>query len=534
MSFFGFNKLKFFNFFAEYFIGIMSIYILVVFVLLTSNIYGILIQKVVSEIVAFILFLTCFFILQENFFLGWDNVLQVKFNGFNKFTILTPLTIFSKFAVSFFSVVYFLIISDFLRDYKITSFEYLLLLTFAVLGLLLLCGTNDFLSTFLSIELISLSSYFLASFRKVSSYSLEAGIKYLVVGAISSTFFLMGSSFIYAYSGSIIFSDINFILTDFSKILINCCDSAFTLCFFKQEFSITLTHYNFLVNIGAILVVLSIFIKLALAPFHVWSLDVYEGSPSISTFFFSTITKLSFFVFLYRFCFLTFYDSYDQFWIFYSIIIGFLSVLFGSFGGLRQKKIKTLLAYSSISHMGYALLSFSTFSSLGFEMLFFYLISYVISNIIVWYIVLGLKKPKNNSNKRSKDISDFILLSKSNKFLAFSLSIAFFSLAGIPPLLGFIAKFGIFLTLILEQFYSLAILIILCSVVSTFYYIRVVKVLYFENLLVGKLYSFNSKNILILCFSVCLLIFLFIKPTVLYLIIHKMVLFENLPNYKVK
>jgi NADH:ubiquinone oxidoreductase subunit 2 (subunit N) len=458
-----------------------------------------------------------------------------------------------------------------------------LLLLFAVLGLVLLCSTSDFITTFLAIELISLCSYLLAAFKKNSSYSLEAGIKYLVVGAISSSFFLLGSSFIYAYTGTLSLVDIKYLIADPSNFVLDislvystmlylpaaaaCYDyiAADPMQYYDLKLSgaenflnylwnrpssysamtnlsnkiivnkelwysysyMSYKLYKFFIEIGMILILLSLFVKLALAPFHLWSLDVYEGAPTISTFFFSTITKLSFFVFLSKFCF-TFYNYYGEFWLFYTSSVGFLSVFFGSLGGLRQKKIKTLLAFSSISHMGYSLLAFSTFSMLGLEMLYFYLFTYVLSNIIIWYIVVGLKKINSSySNKLSKDIGDFVLLGKSNKFLAFGLSVAFFSLAGIPPLLGFIAKFGVFLSLILQQFYAVAILTILCSVVSTFYYVRLIKVLYFENLLVGKLYSFQPNNSLILCFAVFALSFLFFNPTLLYLIIHKMILFEN-------
>jgi NADH:ubiquinone oxidoreductase subunit 2 (subunit N) len=578
---FGFNSLKFFNVFSEYFIGIIAIYILVVFVLLASNIYGILVQKVLSEIIGFILILTCFLIAND---LGvgqlksgeYYSSYNITYFGFNKFIDSSILSSTAKLMVCFFSALFFLIISDFLQDYKLTSFEYLLLLLFAVLGLVLLCSTSDFITTFLAIELISLCSYLLASFRKNSSYSLEAGIKYLVVGAISSSFFLLGSSLIYAYTGTLSLVDLRYLVADplnfvldLSLVYSKCVNfPAASACYdylittaehncktpekkhldslsglydrvsraevlfdhdlFKYHYGYTsYKFYKFFIEIGMVFILLSIFIKLALAPFHLWSLDVYEGSPTISTFFFSTITKLSFFVFLSKFCF-TFYNYYGEFWIFYTSSVGFLSVFFGSLGGLRQKKIKTLLAFSSISHMGYSLLAFSTFSMLGLEMLYFYLFTYILSNIIIWYIVVGLRKIKPSySNKLSKNIGDFVLLGKSHKFLAFGLSVAFFSLAGIPPLLGFIAKFGVFLSLIIQQFYAIAILTILCSVVSTFYYVRLIKVLYFENLLVGKLYSFQPNNSIILCFAVFALSFLFFNPTLLYLIIHKMILFEN-------
>jgi NADH-quinone oxidoreductase subunit N len=226
-----------------------------------------------------------------------------------------------------------------------------------------------------------------------------------------------------------------------------------------------------------------------------------------------------------------FHTHYGQFWVFLNIIVGFLSVFFGSFGGIRQKKIKTLLAYSSISHMGYSLLAFSNFSILGLEMLYFYLFTYVLSNIVIWCVVLGLKLVKKNyKNNLTKDVSDFVLLSKSNKFLALGLSCAFFSLAGIPPLLGFIAKINVILTLIIQQFYIITLLIVFCSVISTFYYIRLIKILYFESLIVGQLYSFKFNNILIFCVCVFFLIFLFFNPTLLYLFIHKTMLFENSKN----
>jgi NADH:ubiquinone oxidoreductase subunit 2 (subunit N) len=585
---FGFNSLKFFNVFSEYFIGIIAIYILVVFVLLASNIYGILVQKVLSEIIGFILILACFLILNdlgagELKSSGYYPHCKTMYFGLNKSIDSGMLSSTTKLLVCFFSALFFFVISDFLKDYRLTSFEYLLLLLFAVLGLVLLCSASDFITTFLAIELISLCSYLLAAFRKNSSYSLEAGIKYLVVGAISSSFFLLGSSFIYAYTGTVSLVDLKYLVTDplnfvldvslvystilyvpaasacydyiaadplqyydlklsgaenFLNYLWNCPSSYAEMARFSDEIIlnkelwysysfISYKSYKFFIEIGMVLILLSLFIKLALAPFHLWSLDVYEGSPTISTFFFSTITKLSFFVFLSKFCF-TFYNHYGEFWLFYTSSIGFLSVLFGSLGGLRQKKIKTLLAFSAISHMGYSLLAFSTFSMLGLEMLYFYLFTYILSNIIMWYVVIGLKKVRPSySNKLSKDIGDFVLLGHSNKILAFGLSVAFFSLAGIPPLLGFIAKFGIFLSLILQQFYVIAVLTILCSVVSTFYYVRLIKVLYFENLLVGKLYAFQPDNSLIFCFSVFALSFLFFNPTLLYLIIHKMILFEN-------
>lgn len=543
---FSFITLKIFSIFCEYFIGIMVIYILVGALLITSNVYGILIEKILCEIIGFIMLFGCFLIINDNInlnLLSNGASCQFIFFLFNKFISFNFFSKLSKLVVCFFLSLFFFSIAGFLKNYKLTFFEYLLLLLFSSLGLIFICSANDFITAFLSIELISLCSYFIAAFKKNSSYSLESGIKYFVIGAISSSFFLLGSSFIYSYTGAVSFVDIQFLLSDPGKSILFSNVYFLEPFFFIENFYffnflkllqkdtlLMYKYYKFFVEIGIIFIVFSVFIKLALAPFHVWSVDIYENAPSISTFFFSTFTKLSFFVFLSRFCFI-FQIYFSKFWLLLNLIIGFFSIFFGSFGGARQKKIKTLLAYSSISHMGYCLLAFNNFSIFGLEMLYFYLFTYVLSNIVIWCIILGLVKvSKNYTNFLAKNLSDFILLHKTNKFLAFCLSLAFFSLAGIPPLIGFIAKLNIFLILMLQQYYIISLFIILCSVISTFYYIRVIKILYFESFIIGKLFNFNFQNIFIVCFIVFLLVFLFFNPTLLYLFIHKMILLQNPKN----
>jgi NADH-quinone oxidoreductase subunit N len=282
--------------------------------------------------------------------------------------------------------------------------------------------------------------------------------------------------------------------------------------------------YPFL-EIGLAFVIFSLFIKLALAPFHVWSLDVYEGSPTISTFFFAVMTKLSFFVFLVRISYVAAFQ-YSEVWQFYGIITALLSVFVGSFGGLRQRKLKTLLAYSSVSHMGYALLAFSAGTLFGAEMLLFYLVVYMLSSLGVWFVVLVTQiRRKRYTDKFNKELGDLTLLRKSNPALAFSLTLTMFSIAGIPPLIGFFAKMGVFLSILHAKYYFVALLAILCSVVSTFYYIRIIKILYFENILVGQLYRpLKTSKIIVFSTSIFLLLFLFTNPTILYLIVYKIVL----------
>lgn len=431
--------------------------------------------------------------------------------GFSKTIISDQFAFFTKFLVCFFSFLYFFIIADFLKEYRLSSFEYLLIMLFAIFGLVLLCISNDLLSAYLSIELISLSSYVLAGFKKTSSYSAEAGVKYLITGAISSAFFLLGSSFIYAYCGSVNLIDLGFVLSDS----------------FWFELENTHSLLEPFLEIGVSFVFLSLLIKLAVAPFHIWSLEVYEGSPIISTFFFAVITKLSFFVFLVRISYaLT--PMYNDTCQFYAILIAILSVFVGSFGGLRQRKLKTLLAYSSISHMGYALLAYSAGSRFGVEMLIFYLIIYILSGLSIWFVVLATRLGQTRySDKSKKELGDLALLRKSNPALALCLTFSMFSIAGIPPLVGFFVKIGVFLSVLHSKYYFIAILIVLCSVASTFYYIRIIKILYFDNLLVGNLYYPLLSVKTILCsMSVFLLLFFFLNPTFLYLLIYRVSLFS--------
>jgi len=294
-------------------------------------------------------------------------------------------------------------------------------------------------------------------------------------------------------------------------------------------------NFSFL-KCGISLIFFSLFIKLALAPFHSWSLDVYEGSPTISSFFFAVITKFSIFVVLIRLYFEAFYFEFSCIMEFYCILIGIFSIFVGSFGGLKEKKIKTLLAYSSVSNMGYFLLVLSAGNFTSISILFFYLILYVISGLCTWFIIINLQLKKNIIKlKYNKELADFALLRKSNPAFALALSLTLFSMAGIPPLVGFLGKIIIILSLFISannplllwaflelKIYTVVILSVFCSVISTFYYIRIIKVLYFENTLVGKLYyPVNTNNTVILSLLLFMLIFLLINPSFLLLYLHK-------------
>lgn len=281
-----------------------------------------------------------------------------------------------------------------------------------------------------------------------------------------------------------------------------------------------------IIYIGFMLVCLSLLIKLAVAPFHFWSLDVYEGSPNASTFFFAVIPKIGLFVLLTRICYSGFYELLDE-WRFYFLILAVTSIFVGSLGGLEQRKLKSLLAYSSISHTGYLLLAFSTNITEGIPVMIYYIVIYMISGLCFWsiYMFLKLKIKTSYYNKQNKELGDLVLLFKSNPVLAISLTITLFSIAGIPPLVGFLAKFNIFLSVLTVSAYIIALVSILLSVISTFYYIRVIKIIYFENMLTGKLYhSISTNKALIISLLFLAIILLSIYPTVLYITAYKAML----------
>jgi NADH-quinone oxidoreductase subunit N len=252
----------------------------------------------------------------------------------------------------FFSVVYFLIIAHSLKDQKLTSVEYLVIILAGVIGLMLLCSSNDLLTTYLAIELSSLSFYILASFMKNSTYSVEGGVKYFITGAVSSVF-------LYGISGSINFQGFvdlfeSYLFYIYPYYLFDVDEDSYydtldtLLCmWFAGYFVLPPLFESSFVESAITLIIFSLFIKLALAPCHLWLLDVYEVSPTSSTVFFADVTKLSIFVVLVIICYTAFF-SVKECWQFYSLWVGLLSIFVGSFGGLKQKKLKTLIAMFSI------------------------------------------------------------------------------------------------------------------------------------------------------------------------------------------
>ena len=487
--------------FPEIFFGMSLLALIIHGVLLSSNKIYPLIQLSLVYLSIFILFLVC--ILITNTTLLFD----VSF--FNNTIILDSLAFYAKQFILLASIICLLCIIKYIEHLKINNMEYIILILFAIFGLILLCSANDLLTSYLSIELQSLSFYLLTAFNRNSIFSTESGLKYFILGALSSSLFLFGTSIIYGVIGTTNFED-------FKDIFFY---SYTEIPFFEKNNFLNLSNFGFL------LVILSIFFKLSLAPFHIWSPDIYEGALTSSTIFFAVIPKLSLFCLFVRIFQSNSFD-FVNYWRYFFVFISVLSIVIGSFVGLEQRKLKSLIAYSSISHMGYTLLAYSSGTNGGVQSLFSYLIIYILSGICLWSIFLMIKFKNNYNTKNNKDISDFVLLNKTNALISLVFSTVLLSLAGFPPFIGFYVKLNIFLSVIESSMYFVSIISILCSVISTFYYIRIIKILYFENGIVGNLYysiSYLFSIILSICFF--LFIFLFVDPDFIYLLTFNMSIF---------
>ena len=414
--------------------------------------------------------------------------------------IFDSLTTNAKEIVIFFSMVCIYIFEDSLLKQKINNFEYFILLLCAVLGLMLLISSYDLISLYLAIELQSLCLYVLAAAKKDSTFSTEAGLKYFILGSFSSALLLFGISLIYGSTGTTNFEDLSLLF-------------AYT----GSDISIIKS-----VDIGLIFIAAAFFFKIAAAPLHMWSPDVYEGAPVSSTIFFAVIPKIAMFSVFLR-LFQTVFSNLQDVILLIVIFFSLVSVVVGSFVALKQKKIKRLLAYSSISHVGYMLLAFAANSIEGTQALFFYLVIYMITSLILWSILLSVNT-KDNSD-RSKTLVDFSFLSATNPLLALTGLIAFFSLAGVPPLAGFYAKMSIFLATISSSLIFASVFAILTSVISSYYYIRIIKSLYFEKRDNTAFFVPVTRSCsLTMGASSFLLIHFFVNPTMLSLLAEKMAL----------
>jgi NADH-quinone oxidoreductase subunit N len=429
------------------------------------------------------------------------NTLLNSFLAYENTFVFDSLSQISK-QIILIGVFFCLLISEnIILKHKLNTFEYLLLLLCATLGLLFLASAYDLISLYLAIEVQSLCLYVLAAAKKNSSFSLEAGLKYFILGSFSSALFLFGASLLYGCTGTTNFLSLSLFF------------SGLNLDTFPLQVSVE--HAWMCISIA-------FFFKIAAAPFHMWAPDVYEGSPTSSTVFFTVIPKIALFTVFLR-LFQSIFVAFEDLFLFLLLFSAVCSVIFGSFVALRQKKLKRLLAYSSISHVGYLLLAFASNSLEGTQALFFYVIIYMITSLCAWCIVLSLNTSENE--KKSKTLADLAQVSSSNPLLGLSAVLTFFSLAGVPPLAGFFAKMEIFLGAVSSSLYLTSIIAILSSVISAFFYVRLIKTMYFEkirkNIFVYPVTKACSITLGLGCFA---LLFFSINPTLLLLFTQKMAL----------
>jgi len=412
---------------------------------------------------------TTSFALFENFF---SNTTFTKF-----FKILTTLGAAASLIIS----------KNYFIDTKINRFEIPTLLLFSTLGMLLMISSKNLMIMYLAIELQSLSLYVVASIKRNSIESAESGVKYFILGALSSGILLYGFSLVYGFTGQTSFDGIYLSLSQVEKLPIG-------LVF------------------GLVFVLVGLAFKVSAVPFHMWTPDVYEGAPTSITAFFAIVPKLAATALIFRFCL----EPFDNFYFEWTQVIFFLSVasmFLGAIAAIAQKNIKRLLAYSSIGHVGYVLIALVSASDQGLKSASIYMFIYLVMNIAVFSIILSLKK----SNSYVEKISELSGLSKSNPVISVSLAIILLSMAGIPPFIGFFGKFYVFIAAIESQLYLLAVLGVLASVISAFYYLRIIKGMYFDDTSDVQIFEFtiSGQAKIILIILMIIISFFILYPSLL-------------------
>lgn len=340
---------------------------------------------------------------------------------------------------------------SFMKQEKLERPEYPVLILFATLGMMLMVSASNMLALYMGLELQSLTLYVLAAFQRDHTKSSEAGLKYFVLGALSSGLILYGISLVYGYAGTIDFVSLAFALRD------------------GASSSIGLTF-------GMVFVCAALAFKVSAVPFHMWTPDVYEGAPTPVTAFFAAAPKVAALALLARLLrepFAGLVPQWDQIILFCAVA----SMLVGSFAGLAQSNIKRLMAYSSIANVGYALVGLAVVSRDSVMAMLIYLAIYFVNTLGIFGVILCLRR----DGKMVEQISDLSGLAKTNPLLAFVMSLFMFSIAGVPPLAGFFGKYFLFLAAVKGGMLYLAVVGVLTSVVALLYYLRIVKVMYVDE-----------------------------------------------------
>ena len=381
---------------------------------------------------------------------------------------------------------------NFILDNKLDKFEYPIIILLSILGMFFMVSANDLILFYLGLELQSLSLYILASIDRDNLRSTESGIKYFVLSALSSGLLLYGCSLLYGFTST----------TNF-ELIANQLNKENTGAVFAMVF-----------------ILVGLAFKVSAVPFHMWTPDVYEGAPTSITSYFAVVPKVAGLALLIKFMFVPFSNILLE-WQLIIIFISIASMILGAVAAMVQLNFKRLLAYSSIGHIGYALAGVATGEISGYQSAIIYISIYVIMNIGAFSCLYLLKK----DGQYKENISDLSGISKKHPMLAISLLIILFSLAGIPPLGGFFAKFYVFVAVLEKEMYTLAIIGLLTTVMSAFYYLKIIKTIYFDDSLI-TFESTKNRTAQVSVFASCtILITFFLYPSILNNIVNT--LFNN-------
>jgi len=379
---------------------------------------------------------------------GYGSGRVVTMNGL---FVMDGFGVFMKTLVLLAAALSVLMSLSYIEREQMARFEFPVLMLFATLGMLMMISANDLMSLYVGLETQSLALYVLASFRRDSARSSEAGLKYFVLGALSSGMLLYGASLIYGFSGT----------TSFDKL---------AALFASGQ------HASAGLLVGLVFVAAGLAFKISAVPFHMWTPDVYEGAPTPVTAFFAVAPKVAAIALFTRFLFEPFGDlSKSWFWIVYFSSIGSMAI--GSLAAINQTNIKRLMAYSSIGHIGYALVGLASGTEQGVRGVLIYMAVYLFMNVGAFVVILAMRQ----NGRQVEEIKDLAGLSRTHPMMAAAMAIFMFSMAGIPPMAGFFGKLYVFLAAVEAGQITLAVIGVLTSVIGAYYYLRIIKVMYFDE-----------------------------------------------------
>jgi NADH-quinone oxidoreductase subunit N len=425
----------------EIFLTLMVIVLLLTDVFLKSN------KQVIIKILT--LFIIFFALVLQVISFG----LSPNSTTFNNMFVLDKLAQGTKIITYLISLVIVLYIERYIEDKKISKPEYYAIFLFALIGMQIMISANNMIVLYVGLELMSLALYSLVAINRDDVRSTEAAMKFFILGSLASGLLLFGISLIYGSTGGEL---------QLQRI-------------FESIYKNNIISLSLLI-LGLVFIIAGIAFKLGLVPFHMWLPDVYEGSSLATTLIISSVTKIASVIFIFRIL-LTGLLVLNIYWTTMLEVLAVLSLFIGNIVAISQTNIKRMLGYSAISHMGFIALGIMTLTSISISATIFYTIVYVLTNLLVFGVLIFL----SHSHYECQAIDDLRGLNKSHPVYAGIILLTMFSLAGIPPLAGFYAKFNIILGLVNTNHIYLAVYAVLMSLIGTFYYLRIVKVMYFDD-----------------------------------------------------